>query len=50
MCLDIGHAHIAADRAGRDLAELIEPLLDAVVVFGVHDNFGARARAAGRRD
>ena len=45
MCLDIGHAHIAADRAGRDLAELIEPLLDAVIVFGVHDNFGARASA-----
>ncbi len=45
MCLDIGHAHIAADRAGRDLAEMIEPLLDLVVLFGVHDNFGARPGA-----
>ena len=45
MCLDIGHAHIAADRAGRDLAELIEPLLDEVVLFGIHDNFGARSGA-----
>ncbi len=45
MCLDIGHAHIAADRAGRDLAELIEPLLDVVILFGIHDNFGARSGA-----
>ena len=45
MCLDIGHAHIAADRAGTDLAELIAPLLDIVAVFGVHDNFGARPAA-----
>ena len=45
MCLDIGHAHIAADRAGRDLAELVEPLLDLVVLFGIHDNFGARSSA-----
>ncbi len=45
MCLDIGHAHIAADRAGRDLAGMIEPLLDDVIMFGVHDNFGARPEA-----
>lgn len=45
MCLDVGHAHIAADRSGRDLADLIEPLLDVVTVFGIHDNFGARAHA-----
>ena len=45
MCLDIGHAYIAADRLGRDLADLIEPLLDDVAVFGVHDNFGARSEA-----
>jgi len=45
MCLDVGHAYIAADRLGRDLAELIEPLLDDVVLFGIHDNFGARSGA-----
>jgi sugar phosphate isomerase/epimerase len=45
MCLDIGHAYIAADRLGRDLAELIEPLLDDVVLFDLHDNFGARSGA-----
>jgi sugar phosphate isomerase/epimerase len=45
MCLDIGHAHIAADRAGEELAAMIEPLLDLVVLFGVHDNFGARPEA-----
>ena len=45
MCLDIGHAHIAADGAGRDLAEVVAPLLDVVAAFGVHDNFGARPGA-----
>ena len=45
MRLDIGHAYIVADRLGRDLAELIEPLLDEVVLFDVHDNFGARSGA-----
>ncbi len=45
MCLDIGHAYIAADRCGRDLAAMIEPLLDEVVLFGIHDNFGARSGA-----
>jgi sugar phosphate isomerase/epimerase len=44
MCLDIGHAYIAADRLGGDLAELIAPLLDEVMLFGIHDNFGARSR------
>ena len=43
MCLDLGHAHIAASLAGCELAELIEPVLDAVVLFHVHDNFGAPA-------
>jgi sugar phosphate isomerase/epimerase len=45
MCLDIGHAHIAAELAGVPLTELIEPVLQDVIVFHVHDNFGARAAA-----
>ncbi|HWF53549.1 MAG TPA: sugar phosphate isomerase/epimerase [Solirubrobacteraceae bacterium] len=42
ICLDLGHAHIAADRAGLPLTELIAPMLDRVLVFHLHDNFGAR--------
>jgi sugar phosphate isomerase/epimerase len=45
VCLDIGHAHIAAGYAGCELAELIEPVLDQVTLFHVHDNFGARPQA-----
>jgi sugar phosphate isomerase/epimerase len=42
VCLDLGHAHIESQRSGIPLAELIEPVLDRVVLFHVHDNFGAR--------
>lgn len=42
MLLDVGHANIVADGAGADLAELIEPVLDVVSLFHVHDNLGAR--------
>ncbi len=45
MCLDIGHAHIAAGLAGCELAELVEPVLDRVIVFHLHDNFAGRADA-----
>jgi sugar phosphate isomerase/epimerase len=51
MCLDLGHAHIAAELADCDLAELIEPVLPQVILFHLHDNFGGRAlrqRAGGR--
>jgi sugar phosphate isomerase/epimerase len=41
ICLDIGHAHIAAGLAACDLVDLVEPVLDRVFVFHVHDNFGA---------
>jgi sugar phosphate isomerase/epimerase len=50
MCLDIGHANIVADLAGWPLGELIAPVLDQVIVFHLHDNFGAeveRARPGG---
>jgi sugar phosphate isomerase/epimerase len=44
MCLDIGHAHIAAELAGCEILDLVEPALEHVLVFHVHDNLGARAR------
>jgi sugar phosphate isomerase/epimerase len=45
MCLDLGHAHIVAGLAGCELVELVEPVLEHVILFHVHDNFGADARA-----
>jgi sugar phosphate isomerase/epimerase len=44
MLLDIGHANVVADRDGADLTALIEPVLDAVALFHVHDNLGWRRR------
>jgi sugar phosphate isomerase/epimerase len=44
MCLDLGHAHIAAELAGCEMLELVDPVLDLVLVFHVHDNLGARTR------
>jgi sugar phosphate isomerase/epimerase len=48
MCLDIGHAHIAAELAGCEMLELVDPVLDHVILFHVHDNLGARTRAPSR--
>jgi sugar phosphate isomerase/epimerase len=45
ICLDLGHAHIVAGADGRELTELIEPLLDRAIIFHVHDNFGADPKA-----
>jgi len=45
VCLDIGHAHIAAELAGCDILELVDPVLDDVILFHVHDNLGARRMA-----
>jgi sugar phosphate isomerase/epimerase len=42
MCLDLGHAHIVAGIVGRPLPELLAPALEHVILFHVHDNFGAR--------
>jgi sugar phosphate isomerase/epimerase len=42
ICLDLGHAHIAADLRHTTVDELCEPVLDMVRVFHVHDNLGAR--------
>ena len=42
ICLDLGHAHIVAERRHTSLEALIEPVLDAVTLFHLHDNLGAR--------
>ena len=47
MCLDVGHANIAADIAGIDVRAVVEPVLPAVGLFHVHDNLGARRRGQG---
>ncbi len=41
ICLDLGHAHIAAGIAGCELGDFVAPVLDRVILFHVHDNFGA---------
>ena len=42
LCLDLGHAHIVADLRHTSLEALIQPVLDVVTLFHVHDNLGAR--------
>ena len=42
ICLDLGHAHIAADLRNTSVELLCEPVLDQVGVFHLHDNLGAR--------
>ena len=44
VCLDLGHAHIAAELAGCDILDLVDPVLEHVILFHVHDNLGARTR------
>jgi sugar phosphate isomerase/epimerase len=47
MVLDIGHAHVVADRESYDLAGFVTPVLDSVALFHAHDNLGARRRDTG---
>jgi sugar phosphate isomerase/epimerase len=42
LCLDLGHAHIVSDLRHSDIGQLIEPVLDTVTIFHLHDNLGAR--------
>jgi sugar phosphate isomerase/epimerase len=42
LCLDLGHAHIVAGLKHAALRHLVEPVLDSVVLFHVHDNLGPR--------
>jgi sugar phosphate isomerase/epimerase len=42
LCLDVGHANVVAGLRRTDLNRLIDPALDAVSLFHLHDNLGAR--------
>jgi sugar phosphate isomerase/epimerase len=46
LCLDLGHAHIVSDLRHSDVGQLIEPVLDSVAIFHLHDNLGARRGGA----
>ena len=46
ICLDLGHANIVADLRHTSIERLIEPVLDVVTVFHVHDNLGGRLAGA----
>lgn len=47
LCLDLGHAHVVADRCHTGVERLCEPVVDHVSLFHVHDNFGARRGRTG---
>ena len=47
ICLDLGHAHIVAEHRHTSIEALIEPVLDAVTLFHLHDNLGARWQPSG---
>lgn len=42
LCLDVGHANVIAGLRRTSLARMVEPVLDMVVLFHLHDNLGAR--------
>jgi sugar phosphate isomerase/epimerase len=46
ICLDLGHANIVADLRHTTLERFVEPVLDTVTLFHVHDNLGARWNAS----
>jgi sugar phosphate isomerase/epimerase len=48
MLLDVGHAHVVAGFMGVETLTLIEPVLDVVGLFHLHDNLGARLWREGR--
>jgi sugar phosphate isomerase/epimerase len=48
MLFDIGHAHVVAGFMGVETQTLLEPVLDAVRLFHVHDNLGPRLWGEGR--
>jgi sugar phosphate isomerase/epimerase len=47
MLLDVGHANVVAGYMGVETLTLVEPVLDAVRLFHVHDNLGARLGGEG---
>ena len=48
VCLDVGHANIAAALAGVEPTALMDAAGPRVELFHVHDNFGARRRGETR--
>jgi sugar phosphate isomerase/epimerase len=42
LCLDVGHANVIAGLRRTDIVRLLDPVLDSVSLFHVHDNLGAR--------
>jgi sugar phosphate isomerase/epimerase len=42
LCLDVGHANVVAGLRRTDIDHLIDPVLDSVSIFHVHDNLGSR--------
>lgn len=47
LCLDIGHANVVASLRRTALERLTDPVMDAVSLFHLHDNLGARRAADG---
>ena len=47
MLLDVGHANVVAGYMGVETATLVEPVLDSVYLFHLHDNLGARLSGEG---
>lgn len=44
MLLDLGHLHVTCDVSGADPAAIARACAGDVVLFHIHDNFGARRR------
>jgi sugar phosphate isomerase/epimerase len=42
LLFDVGHAHVVAGLRGTDVRSLLDPVVDDVVLFHLHDNLGAR--------
>jgi sugar phosphate isomerase/epimerase len=47
LLLDVGHAHLVASLRGDSAERAVRAVLDDVVLFGVHDNLGARRHDLG---
>ena len=47
ICLDVGHAHVIADRRHTWADLIFEPIAELISAFHVHDNFGARRAPTG---
>jgi sugar phosphate isomerase/epimerase len=47
LLLDVGHAHLVASLRGESAERAVRAALDDVVLFGVHDNLGARRHDLG---